>query len=109
MDWRWSPAGGSPPLRPLFAMNRLVNEPTAGHVAHAAVVLGDPETAHGFGVPVGEEGHVAEVERLRPRDVRPRAVARDPERLHPRRLELVSPVTQEDHLVGSGARPVEEV
>ena len=59
-------------------------------------------------VPVGEQPEV-EVERLRPRDVVPRRVARDPDRLHAQLVERLSPVTQELHFVRSGGRPVEEI
>ena len=69
----------------------------------------DVVAADGVTVPVGEERDVAEIEDLRPGDVRPRAVPRDTEDLDAGRVELLSPVTQERQLVRSGARPVEEV
>jgi RNA polymerase sigma-54 factor len=46
---------------------------------------------------------------MRPGDVRPRRVARDPVRVDAGLGELLAPVTQELHLVRSGRRPVEEV
>src|SRR5581483_8812293 len=68
----------------------------------------DPEAPHGLRVPVGEEADV-EVERLHPRDVRPRRVSRDAEAADAGGLELGSPVTQELELVRSRRGPVEEV
>src|SRR5262245_44751114 len=70
--------------------------------------MADAEAVDGVPVPVREQRSV-QVEGLRPGHVRPRAVARDPEDLHARILELPAPVTQEQELVRSGARPVEEV
>ena len=77
-------------------------------VAHPVVLEGDAEAVRRLGVPVGEERKV-EVERLHPGDVRVRRVARDRERLDPRRLQLLSPVTQELELARSGRGPVEEI
>src|SRR6185436_19062370 len=71
-------------------------------------VEGDVEATGRLAIPVGEKWKV-EIERLHPRDVRPRRVARDRVRLHARGPELLAPVTQELHLVRSGRRPVEEV
>ena len=62
-----------------------------------------PKRAHGVAVPVGEQREI-QVERLHPGDVRPGRVARDPDRLHARLLELRAPVTQELQLVCSGRR-----
>ena len=84
------------------------NADRCGDVPHPAEVERDAEAVRRLGVPVGEEREV-EVERLHPRDVRPRRVARDRVRLHAGRAELLAPVTQELHLVRSGRRPVEEV
>jgi len=41
--------------------------------------------------------------------VRPGAVPRDPEDRRARRFEFGPPVTQEDELVSSGTRPVEQI
>src|SRR5439155_9025832 len=78
-----------------------------GNVLHAAEHVRDPESPHGVRVPVGDELDLTEVERLAPRGLRPRRVARDRERPHPGRIELRSPVTQELELVRSGRRPGE--
>ena len=44
-----------------------------------------------------------------PRRRATRGVARDPEGPHPRRVQIGAPVTQEQHLVRSAGRPVEDV
>src|SRR5205085_2492956 len=77
-------------------------------VAQASELEGDVERVHRLAVPVGEE-RKAQLERLRPRDVRPGRIAGDAEDAHARLLELPAPVTQELELVRSGRRPVEEV
>src|SRR4029078_1570249 len=78
------------------------------HVLVAAELGCDPERTHRFGVPVREQREV-QVERLRPRDVRPGRIAGDPVRTDTSLLELCAPVTQELHFARSGGRPVEEV
>ncbi|HEV8105550.1 MAG TPA: hypothetical protein VGP69_17590 [Gaiellaceae bacterium] len=70
-------------------------------VLEPAELLSDSEGRDGIAVEVGEQPEI-QVERLRPRDVRPRGVARDPDRLDAERLELRSPVTQELEFVRSG-------
>src|ERR687885_752829 len=77
-------------------------------VSELAKVVSDIEGADGFAVPVREQREV-QIERLRPRDVRPRGVARDAEDVDARCGEFDAPVTQELHLVRSGRRPVEQV
>src|SRR4029077_13576624 len=79
-----------------------------GDVAHPVVLEGDAEAVRGLGVPVGEEREV-EVERLHPRDVRIRRIARNRERLDTGVLQVRSPVTEELELARSGRRPVEEI
>ena len=85
-----------------------MHEAPAGHVPHPVVLERDAEAVRRIGIPVGEEREV-EIERLHPRDMRVRRVARDRERLHARVLQLRSPVTQELELGRSGRGPVEEV
>jgi hypothetical protein len=78
------------------------------HVLQPAEVVGDAEPLHGVGVPVREELDLAEVERLAPRGLRPRRIARDRVWRDAGLLELRSPVTQELELVRSGRRPGEQ-
>ena len=80
----------------------------ARDVMEAAKLESDPEGPHDVTVEIGEQTEV-QVERLRPRDVRPGRVAGDADRLHPDRVELGSPVTQELQFVRSGGGPVEQV
>src|SRR5205823_1181361 len=79
-----------------------------GDVCEAAELLRDAESPDGVSVPVGEQ-RKAQVEHLRPRDVRPGRVAGDAEESDSPLREFRAPVTQELHLVRSGRRPVEEV
>src|SRR6266540_4189439 len=74
----------------------------------AAELSLDPEGPRRLAVPVRQQREV-QVERLRPGDVRPLGIARDPERPHSPLLEFRAPVTQELHLARSGRGPVEEV
>jgi len=73
-----------------------------------AELEGDAERVDRFAVPVGEQRD-AKVERLGPRDVGVRRVARDPEGADTQLLELRAPVTQELEFVRSGPGPVEEI
>src|SRR5439155_24873732 len=73
-------------------------------VLHPAELVRDAEAAHRVAVPVGDELDLAEVERLAPRRLRPRRVARDRERLDACWIDLRSPVTQELELARSGRR-----
>ncbi len=79
-----------------------------GDVLHPERRERDAERPDRLAVPVREQRDV-DAERLRPGDMRPRRVPRDPERPDPRGREVVSPVTQEQKLVGSGRRPVPDV
>ena len=79
-----------------------------GYALEAAVVEGVVECVDSVAIPVGEQGDV-DIERLAPGAVRPGAVPRDPEDRGARRFEFGPPVTQEDELVSSGTRPVEQI
>ena len=68
----------------------------------------DVEGSCRVAVPIREEWYL-DPERLCPRVVRPRRVARDPERADAGRFEIVPPVTQEVQLARSGRRPVVDV
>jgi hypothetical protein len=79
-----------------------------GHVDHSERLERNVERARRLTVPVGQEGDV-DAQGLRPRAVRPRRVAGDPERADAGLGEVVAPVPQEVQLVRSGRRPVPDV
>src|SRR5436190_19875980 len=98
-------------VAPCAADRTVLVDEKRGPLADAAMsaeLAFDAERPSRVAVPVGEERE-AQVEGLRPGDMRPGRVARDAERPHACLLELPAPVTQELHFARSGRGPVEEV
>jgi Glyoxalase/Bleomycin resistance protein/Dioxygenase superfamily len=80
-----------------------------GDVRHAVSLRRDAEGSSGLTAPVREERDLLDSERLRPGRVRPDGVARDGQRPYPCGGQIIAPVPQEQELVRSGRRPVEEI